>query len=268
MIICPNCLHQNADNIANCEACQAELPATSSCPKCGASMQLGAQFCGQCGFNLTEEHSELDEIIALTADSSEPDPALSSVDNPFVFPEPQPPDPLVMPDLMSSAPMAGDPPEAIGSLPSESELPDVPLMADERLAQDSPDAIPPIYPGPSNAGNPETQLQQQTVQLVHIQTNTVLDLPLHLNLIRIGKPNNRVPPDIDVSGFPNAEVVSRSHIDIRVEGGHYFIEDVGSSNGTYINNIPLLPGTRHRLRPGDRIALGKGNLVTFLFQLN
>ncbi|MFO5492420.1 MAG: FHA domain-containing protein, partial [Cuspidothrix sp.] len=44
--------------------------------------------------------------------------------------------------------------------------------------------------------------------------------------------------------------------------------DVGSSNGTYINNLPLLPGNRHRLRPGDRISLGKGDLVTFLFQLS
>jgi pSer/pThr/pTyr-binding forkhead associated (FHA) protein len=45
------------------------------------------------------------------------------------------------------------------------------------------------------------------------------------------------------------------------------VEDVGSSNGTYINNLPLSQGNRHRLRPGDRISLGKGDLMTFLFQL-
>jgi pSer/pThr/pTyr-binding forkhead associated (FHA) protein len=83
----------------------------------------------------------------------------------------------------------------------------------------------------------------------------------------MGKPNDRVPPDIDVSGFPDAEVVSRLHADIRVEGDSYYIEDAGSSNGTYINNTPLPKGNRHRLRQGDRVSLGKGDLVSFLLKI-
>lgn len=260
MIICPNCLHHNTDGAATCEVCQAALPSTSSCPNCGASTQLGAQFCGQCGFNLTavpneEVSNELDEIIALTAEKSEPEK--SSSNNPFIFPNPHPPDPLVMPDLMPQEPTAESPMSA--ALPSISrELPQVEV----------PPTPSPAYPDPSSSDNPSTQLQQQRIQLVHVQTNTVIDLPPTLDLIHMGKPNDRVLPNVDVSGFPNAEVVSRIHANIRVEGGHYFIEDVGSSNGTYINSIPLLPGNRHRLRIGDRIALGKGNLVTFLFKLN
>ncbi|NJN48835.1 MAG: FHA domain-containing protein [Alkalinema sp. RL_2_19] len=82
----------------------------------------------------------------------------------------------------------------------------------------------------------------------------------------MGKPNDRVPPDIDLAGFPNSEIVSRIHADIRIEGDAYYIEDVGSSNGTYVNNAPLAVGSRHRLRPGDRIAFGKGDKVSFLFQ--
>jgi len=53
-----------------------------------------------------------------------------------------------------------------------------------------------------------------------------------------------------------------------VEGDACYLEDVGSSNGTYVNNTPLPKGNRHRLRPGDRISLGKGDLVTFLFQIS
>jgi len=53
-----------------------------------------------------------------------------------------------------------------------------------------------------------------------------------------------------------------------VEGDACYLEDVGSSNGTYVNNTPLPKGNRHRLRAGDRISLGKGDLVTFLFQLS
>jgi pSer/pThr/pTyr-binding forkhead associated (FHA) protein len=112
-----------------------------------------------------------------------------------------------------------------------------------------------------------TQLQQVTARLFHIQSDREIELPQSLSVIHIGKPNDRIPPDVDVSGFSNSEIVSRIHADIRVEGDAHYIEDVGSSNGTYINNLPLLPGNRHRLRPGDRISLGKGDLMTFLFQL-
>ncbi|MDB9326475.1 FHA domain-containing protein, partial [Nodularia spumigena CS-590/02] len=112
-----------------------------------------------------------------------------------------------------------------------------------------------------------TQLQQVMARLFHVQSDREIELPQALSVIHIGKPNDRIPPDIDVSGFSNSEIVSRIHADIRVEGDSHYIEDVGSSNGTYINNSPLLPGNRHRLRPGDRISLGKGDLVTFLFQL-
>jgi pSer/pThr/pTyr-binding forkhead associated (FHA) protein len=122
---------------------------------------------------------------------------------------------------------------------------------------------------PASAGGmAKTQLQIQTAKLLHVQTNTILELPQHLAVIHIGKQNDRIPPDIDVSGFPNSEIVSRIHADIRVEGDTYYVEDVGSSNGTYINNMVLPMGDRHRLRPGDRIALGKGDKVTFLFQLS
>ncbi|MDJ0687299.1 MAG: FHA domain-containing protein [Xenococcaceae cyanobacterium MO_188.B32] len=113
-----------------------------------------------------------------------------------------------------------------------------------------------------------TQLQLQNAKLLHVQTNTLLDIPPGLAVVHIGKPNSQIPPDIDVSGFANSDIVSRIHADIRVEGDAYFIEDVGSSNGTYINHSPLLVGNRHRLRPGDRISLGKGDLVTFIFQLS
>ena len=102
--------------------------------------------------------------------------------------------------------------------------------------------------------------------LKHVQTNTVIELPQNLSVIRIGKSNDQVPPDVDVSAFPNSDIVSRIHAAIRVEGNAHYIEDIGSSNGTYINDKLLLPGNLHRLQVGDRIALGRDNLVTFLFQ--
>lgn len=114
---------------------------------------------------------------------------------------------------------------------------------------------------------PLTRLQRQVARLLHVQTDTPIELPGNLSVVRIGKPNDRIPPDIDVSGFADADIVSRVHAQIRIEGDSHYIEDVGSSNGTYINNLPLPYGNRHRLRPGDRIALGKGDKVSFIFQM-
>lgn len=111
-----------------------------------------------------------------------------------------------------------------------------------------------------------TQLQSQAATLIHVQTQTTLELPQGLMVIHLGKPNEQVPPDIDVSGFANSDVVSRVHADIRIEGDAYYLEDTGSANGTYVNHTPLAPGNRHRLRSGDRLSLGKGDLVTFIFQ--
>ena len=113
-----------------------------------------------------------------------------------------------------------------------------------------------------------TKLQLQQAVLLHLQTGSKIEIPPDLAVVRIGKPNKQIPPDIDVSSFPNSEIVSRIHADIRIEGDSYFLEDRGSSNGTYINHNPLLTGNRHRLRTGDRINLGKGDLMTLIFQLN
>ncbi len=126
---------------------------------------------------------------------------------------------------------------------------------------------PAILPTPSFASVAATQIQVHTARLLHVQTDTPLELPHNLSIIRIGKPNDRIPPDVDVSGFPHAEVVSRVHAQLRVEGDVYYVEDSGSANGTYVNGLPLPVGNRHRLRSGDRIALGKNDLVSFLFNL-
>jgi len=161
---------------------------------------------------------------------------------------------------------------AVSSAPVP-DLPDlaataVPAMQPTAAAQGrattlSPPPPPPLHLFPTTA----TPTRPIYAKLVHVQTRSELELPPGRAVIHIGKPNDRIPPDIDVAGFPNSEVVSRIHADIRVEGDAHYIEDVGSANGTYINNTPLYPGNRHRLKSGDRIALGKGDLVTFIYEL-
>jgi len=201
---------------------------------------------------------------------------------PDPIPELPPPEPLVQSESVQPDPLVAEIEMSSNSetnYPTSESFPERGVDTSKPYtpaASASPQIMPPaasvspptVAQAPSESVPSQTMLQIQIARLLHVQTNTPIELPSNLAVIHIGKPNDRIPPDVDVSGFPNSEIVSRVHADIRVEGDSHYIEDVGSANGTYINNMPLPVGNRHRLRPGDRIALGKGDKVTFLFQIS
>ncbi|MEM6450788.1 MAG: FHA domain-containing protein [Cyanobacteria bacterium P01_D01_bin.105] len=267
MITCPNCNHQNPDGAQQCEACYTPLPAMVACPSCGTPVQENASFCGQCGHDLRslKRGAAPGQSGTSTPDLTPPDVSAglseSSIPTENLLgktaTEPAAAEPAAspasgagveLPDLITPDPLVT--PEPISPVPDASEPPEVPApMA----------ATPASTPA-------ATQLQVLTVRLRHAQTDTVIEIPRQLSVVRIGKPNDQTPPDIDVSGFSDSEVVSRVHASLRVEGDVYYLEDVGSSNGTYVNGLPLVVGNRHRLRAGDRIALGKGDKVSFIFE--
>jgi hypothetical protein len=65
-------------------------------------------------------------------------------------------------------------------------------------------------------------------------------------------------PDVDLDQDDPEAKVSRRHARIIVENSQFFIEDLGSTNGTFINRgRRLLPGNRHPLNSGDEIIVGK-----------
>lgn len=232
MIVCPNCDHPNPEGATQCEACYTPLPATASCPYCEAPVQTNSTFCGQCGAKLEPEPLKTYEAETEVLGMPAQDPAKATVTEPF---------------------------------PAQT-VPSMPVSSQATIVEEEEESLlpAPIPTPPATA----TRLQLQVASLLHVQTNKRLELPQHLSVVHIGKPNDHIPPDLDVSGFPDSEIVSRVHADIRVEGDSFYLEDTGSSNGTYVNHTPLPQGNRHRLRPGDRIALGKGDKVTFLFQLS
>ncbi len=59
-----------------------------------------------------------------------------------------------------------------------------------------------------------------------------------------------------VSGVILAEGVSRLHARISYQGKKYFIEDLNSTNGTYLNDIALEYHQPQELKPDDRIRFG------------
>lgn len=65
-------------------------------------------------------------------------------------------------------------------------------------------------------------------------------------------------PDVDLDADDPEAKVSRRHARIMRRGEQYYIEDLGSTNGTFINRgRRLLPGDRQPLRDGDEIIVGK-----------
>ncbi|MBD2606533.1 FHA domain-containing protein [Scytonema hofmannii FACHB-248] len=109
------------------------------------------------------------------------------------------------------------------------------------------------------------RLPPTDLELFHVQTDTCFALIPTLTTIRIGKPKNQLLGDINVSDLPNANFVSRLHAEIQIEKSIYYLVDVGSSNGTFLNNIRLEEKKRYPLNLGDKIDLGPGSKVTFLF---
>lgn len=65
-------------------------------------------------------------------------------------------------------------------------------------------------------------------------------------------------PDVDLDTDDPEAKVSRRHARITFRDGRYFLEDLGSTNGTFVNRgRRLSPGTPQSLSDGDEIIVGK-----------
>lgn len=87
---------------------------------------------------------------------------------------------------------------------------------------------------------------------------TVFHLREDETLIGRWDADNGIFPDVDLDAHDSDAKVSRRHARIYRSGITYFIEDLGSTNGTYVNRgRRLLPGTPQLLNDGDEIIVGK-----------
>lgn len=70
--------------------------------------------------------------------------------------------------------------------------------------------------------------------------------------------DNGIFPDVDLDPHDHEAKVSRRHARIIRRNSQFSLEDLGSTNGTYINRgRRLLPGTPQSLADGDEIIVGK-----------
>ncbi len=105
-----------------------------------------------------------------------------------------------------------------------------------------------------------------TVRLVSLSDGWEVKMPLEGEII-IGRadPESGFRPHLDLTsrgGFEKG--VSRRHLRLFRQGRKVYAEDLGSSNGSFINNRPLLPFVPEPVASGDEIRLGGEVLKIYL----
>jgi tRNA A-37 threonylcarbamoyl transferase component Bud32 len=114
------------------------------------------------------------------------------------------------------------------------------------------------------AASASLQAARLTAKLV-VAGTTELDSSFVLqkdsNLVGRADPHSNIFPEIDLSRFDRETKVSRRHARIWCEGDTFLVEDLGSVNGTVINDsVRLAPRQPRVLDSGDRIRLGETTL--------
>src|SRR5690242_19288041 len=84
--------------------------------------------------------------------------------------------------------------------------------------------------------------------LVHCPDGQTKTVPLNAERLSVGRSSAA-----EIS-FPEDAGLSRQHFAFESEGEDWTVRDLGSKNGTFVNNIPLK--ARLILKPGDRITAG------------
>jgi pSer/pThr/pTyr-binding forkhead associated (FHA) protein len=81
------------------------------------------------------------------------------------------------------------------------------------------------------------------------------------NLLGRNDPQHGIFPEIDLTKHDPTSSVSRRHALIHQRNGQYFIEDLGSANGTFLNELTRLPkGEQRLLSNGAELKLGSVRL--------
>ncbi len=207
------------------------------CPVCGVDNLEGSAYCDDCG-------SKLPTAGAPPVASPTPAP---------VAPPPTPPPAVTPTGDVTVCPACNYENPAGESFCSDcgASLSGTPLPSAV-----SP-AGPPVTPVTPGIGAPKV-----TAKL--IEKKTQREFPITADVVIAGRqsPADNIFPDIDLTDVDTDSYVSRKHLQIIRQGDQFLIEDLGSSNGTFINEGPRLnPGIQQPLNNGDRVQMGQTEFV-------
>jgi len=219
-------------------ALKRKIKVMIECPNCHSPNRDTSRFCEECGTRLVQKEQ---------APTAGPPPAAEK--NP-VWPQatdPQPPayvPPAVSADFGQMRTTGNE---------TRIDIPAIPLPSE-------PEPLGTIHVDDSRAG-------AHAVLIIERGDAPGTEFKLVGDDVIIGRwdADNGIFPDVDLDAYDSDAKVSRKHAKIRRHAGAYSIEDLGSTNGTYVNRgRRLLPGNAQALHDGDEVIVGK----TFLrFQI-
>lgn len=130
----------------------------------------------------------------------------------------------------------------------------------QQAPQASPQPSPQAKPPEKIASSIPAQSGMHAVLVIERGRSAGKRFPLYNDEAQIGRwdADSGIFPDVDLDADDPEAKVSRRHARIVRRNGQYLIEDLGSTNGTFINRgRRLLPGDKQPLRDGDEIIVGK-----------
>lgn len=203
------------------------------CPKCRQHNLPGSSYCEKCGFHLRSLQRQPQSNYG-SSGSSYGSYGSYSPPAPSARPSPAP---APTPNYPSAAPPPAAPPPP----------PPPPPPRPARAAQPAPPAPPP--PPPKPVAPPAYAHLRELPQ--------GRQLPLIYDRSLIGRLSEAdgVKPEVDLAAFGEGGV-SRKHAQITRAEGQVYLEDLSSSNGTFLNGTRLQPGLQTPLQHQDEVRFG------------
>lgn len=163
--------------------------------------------------------------------------------------------------------------DAVNDLPGfETRMSDMPVFKTSNVTSVG---IPNIQQVIREAEQSSAEMERRKSKNVHAtltierseSVGTEFQITTDESLIGRWDADNGIFPDIDLDKHDPEAKISRRHARIVYNKGQYSIEDLGSTNGTYVNRgRRLIPGTGQRLDSGDEIIVGKTFLRFYISQ--
>ena len=125
--------------------------------------------------------------------------------------------------------------------------PEVQFQLDEELGRGEFRVEPSLVEGPDRPLTGELDAVGKAMLYLIQQGRPAATYPLDKPAVRLGRMS-----DSDV--VVNDPGASRHHAELRVHGSRYLIRDLGSTDGTSVNETKLTE--ERELQPGDRITIG------------
>jgi pSer/pThr/pTyr-binding forkhead associated (FHA) protein len=83
-------------------------------------------------------------------------------------------------------------------------------------------------------------------------------VPSRRSELTIGRAFKNVAPDIDLGPYGGSKAgVSRQHSRLLLKDRQWFVEDLGSTNGTFVNGIKIAANQPVSFKDGDLIRCGQ-----------